>query len=91
MGQERGYLLGRQQVMSLLEFQSCALRPRVPPQGRSVLSAVTVRVHRMTVLCQQNGCSDSILLVGDVLQSSLPTIFGLPMGPKTVGDPAARR
>ena len=91
MGQEREYLLGKQRVMPLLAFQSCALRPHVLPQGRSVPAAVTVRVHRMTALSQQYDCSDSILLVGDVRLSSLLVVFGLPMGPKIAGDPAARR
>ena len=65
--------------------------PSVLLPERSVLGSATSQVHRSKALCQQDGCNGPTVPVGDLLQSSLELNFGLPTGPKSVEDLAARR
>ena len=65
--------------------------PSVLLLERSVLGSATSQVHRSKALYLQDGCNGPTVPVGDLLQSSLEPNFGLPTGPKSVEDLAARR
>ena len=84
--------------LRLLAFHLCeslsrqdSTWPSVLLLERSVLGSATSQVHRSKALCQQDGCNGPTVPVGDSLQSSLELNFGLPTGPKSVEDLAARR